>query len=70
MFYQDNRQNVHNLIDRIFKTLFPARGMAERPAQVQLSYQMLDSMLDGRIAICGERTSKRKTPERQRHCSL
>ncbi len=61
MFYQDNRQNAHNMIDRIFKTFFPARGMAERPAQVQLSHQMLDSMLDGRIALCDAGTGIGKT---------
>ena len=35
--------------------------MAERPAQVQLSHQMLDSMLDGRIALCDAGTGIGKT---------
>ena len=52
MFTEDNRKNAHNMIDWIFTKLFPARGMAERPEQVQLSHRMLDTMLDDRIALC------------------
>ena len=44
---QDNRKNAHQEIDHIFKELLPAHGMAERPAQVDLSHRMLDAMLDG-----------------------
>ena len=61
MFTKDNRQNAHNMIDRIFKTIFPARGMAERLAQVQLSHQMLDTMLDDRISLYDAGTGIGKT---------
>ena len=61
MFTKDNRQNAHNMIDRIFTKLFPARGMAERPAQVQLSHRMLDTMLDDRISLYDAGTGIGKT---------
>ena len=35
--------------------------MAERPAQVALSHQMLDAMLDGGIALCDAGTGIGKT---------
>ena len=41
---KDNRQNAHNEIDHVFRDLLPAQGMAERPAQMALSHQMLDAM--------------------------
>ena len=49
------------MIDRIFTKLFPARGMAERPAQVQLSHRMLDTMLDDRISLYDAGTGIGKT---------
>lgn len=53
--------NAHTEIDRIFKVLLPTRNMAERPAQVALSHQMLDAMLDGGIALCDAGTGIGKT---------
>ena len=61
MFTEDNRKNAHNMIDCIFTKLFPARGMAERPEQVQLSHRMLDAMLDDRIALYDAGTGIGKT---------
>ena len=61
MNINNNRQNAHNEIDRVFKVLLPARNMAERPAQVALSHQMLDTMLDGGIALCDAGTGIGKT---------
>ncbi|MDE7243149.1 MAG: ATP-dependent DNA helicase [Oscillospiraceae bacterium] len=61
MFTEDNRKNAHNMIDWVFMKLFPARGMTERPEQVQLSHQMLDTMLDDRIALCDAGTGIGKT---------
>ena len=58
---QDNRKNAHQEIDHIFKELLPAHGMAERPAQVDLSHRMLDAMLDGSIALCDAGTGIGKT---------
>lgn len=57
----DNRKNAHNEIDHIFKDLLPARGMAERPAQVALCHQMLNAMLTGSIALCDAGTGIGKT---------
>ena len=58
---QDNRKNAYQEIDHIFKELLPAHGMAERPAQVDLSHRMLDAMLDGSIALCDAGTGIGKT---------
>lgn len=57
----DNRQNAHNEINRIFKVLLPARNMAERPEQVALCHRMLDTMLEGGIALCDAGTGIGKT---------
>ncbi len=56
MNMNDNRRKAHNEIDHVFKDLFPARDMAERPAQSALSHSMLDAMLDGGIALCDIKT--------------
>ena len=57
----NDRQNAHNDIDHIFKTLFPAQAMPERPEQIALSHRMLDAMLDGGIALCDAGTGIGKT---------
>lgn len=57
----NNRQDAHNEIDHIFKDLFPAQAMPERPEQIALSHRMLDAMLDGRIALCDAGTGIGKT---------
>lgn len=56
-----NRQNAHNEIDHIFKDLFPAQAMPERPEQIALSHRMLDAMLDGGVALCDAGTGIGKT---------
>ena len=61
MNINNNRNNAHSEIDRVFKILLPTRNMAERPAQVALSHQMLDAMLDGGIALCDAGTGIGKT---------
>ena len=58
---KDDRQNAHDMIDRIFCDLLPARGMAERPEQVTLSHRMLDALLDRSIALCDAGTGIGKT---------
>ena len=47
MNINNNRNNAHHEIDRVFKILLPTRNMPERPTQVALSHQMLDAMLEG-----------------------
>lgn len=56
-----NRQKAHAMIDRIFKDLLPAQGMAERSEQIKLSHRMLDTMLNGGIALCDAGTGIGKT---------
>ena len=56
-----NRQKAHSMIDHIFKDLFPAQGMTERSEQIKLSHRMLDTMLDGGIALCDAGTGIGKT---------
>lgn len=43
------RKDPHQDIDHVFRDLLPAHGMVERPAQVELSHQMLDTMLNGSL---------------------
>lgn len=45
------RKDPHQDIDHVFRDLLPAHGMVERPAQVELSHQMLDTMLNGIHAL-------------------
>jgi len=61
MNMNDNRRKAHDELDHVFKDLFPARDMAERPAQSALSHRMLDAMLDGGIALCDAGTGIGKT---------
>ena len=61
MNIKDNRQNAHNEIDHIFNDLLPAQGMGRRPAQIALSHQMLDTMIDKSIALCDAGTGIGKT---------
>ena len=61
MSTNNNRKNSHDMIDRIFHDLLPAKGMSERPEQVSLSHLMLDAMLDGSIALCDAGTGIGKT---------
>ena len=56
-----NRQKAHSMIDHIFKDLFPTQGMTERSEQIKLSHLMLDTMLDGGIALCDAGTGIGKT---------
>lgn len=48
MITYDNKKGTHSAIDHIFRELFPAHGMPERPEQIKLCHQMLDS----KIALC------------------
>ena len=56
-----NRQKAHAMIDHIFKDLLPAQGMVERSEQIKLSHRMLDTMLNGGIALCDAGTGIGKT---------
>ena len=49
------------MIDHIFQEILPDYGMAERPAQIKLSHEMLEAMLGGKIALCDAGTGIGKT---------
>ena len=49
------------MIDHIFQEILPNYGMAERPAQIKLSHEMLEAMLGGKIALCDAGTGIGKT---------
>jgi len=55
------KQDIHHLIDHVFKDLLPAIGMAERPEQIALSHRMLEAMLTDSIALCDAGTGIGKT---------
>ena len=43
-----HEQEAHEMIDHIFQEILPNYGMAERPAQIKLSHEMLEAMLGAR----------------------
>ena len=51
----------HGDIARIFRDLFPAHGMTERPEQTALAHRLLDAMLNNEIALCDAGTGIGKT---------
>ena len=55
------RMEAHTLIDHVFCDLLPASGLTMRPEQVELSHQMLNTMLRGEIALCDAGTGIGKT---------
>ena len=61
MNQNDNRLEAHQLIDHIFIDLLPQHGMVQRPAQIQLSHEMLDAMLREKIALYDAGTGIGKT---------
>ena len=53
MNYKNQYQRkAHQEIDFIFLTLLPQTGLSVREEQVKLSHQMLDTLLEGKIALC------------------
>lgn len=56
-----HEQEAHEMIDHIFQEILPDYGMAERPAQIKLSHEMLEAMLGGKIALCDAGTGIGKT---------
>ena len=56
-----NRQEFHRQIDHVFRDLLPVVGMTEREEQIALCHRLLDTMLNGRIALCDAGTGIGKT---------
>lgn len=46
------QRKVHQEIDYIFFTLLPQEGLSVRKEQVKLCHEMLESLLEGKIALC------------------
>jgi len=61
MMTHSDRIKAHDGINHILIDLFPAHGMTARPAQIELSHQILDTMLDGGIALFDAGTGIGKT---------
>lgn len=53
MFYtRQYFKKVHKEIDFIFRNMLPESGMNVREEQVRLCHRMLDTLMDGKIALC------------------
>lgn len=61
MIPHSNRTEAHDGVDHILIDLFPAHGITARPTQIELSHQILDTMLDGGIALFDAGTGIGKT---------
>ncbi len=46
------KQQAHRKVEDIFKHILPQSGLAVRREQIALCHAMLDSLLDGSIALC------------------
>lgn len=51
-FHGKYQRKVHQEIDYIFLELLPQEGLSVRKEQVKLCHEMLESLLEGKIALC------------------
>ena len=53
MFYKvEYQKRAHQEVEKIFRVLFPEQGLAVREEQIRLCHEMLDTLLEGQIALC------------------
>ena len=53
MFYKvEYQKRAHQEIEKIFRVFFPEQGLAVREEQIRLCHEMLDTLLEGEIALC------------------
>lgn len=52
MKQQTKSGQAHGEIERVFRVLLPANGLAVREEQVRLCHEMLDAVIGGKIALC------------------
>lgn len=53
MFYRkEYERKVHGEIETVFRELLPQHGLCVREEQIQLSHQMLSTLLGNKIALC------------------
>lgn len=51
-FMNSLQKRAHDGIEYVFRKLFPEKGLAVRSDQVRLSHEMLDTIQQGKIALC------------------
>lgn len=61
MTTKEIRAEAHKEITYIFEELLSEHGLTHRPEQVKLSHLMLDTMIEGKIALCDAGTGIGKT---------
>ena len=53
MFYRkEYEKKAHGEIEKVFRDILPKHGLCVREAQTQLGHQMLDTLLENKIALC------------------
>ena len=53
MFYKvEYQKRAHQEVEKIFRVLLPEQGLAVREEQIRLCHEMLDTLLEERIALC------------------
>jgi len=53
MFYKvENQKRAHQEIEKIFRILLPEQGLTVREEQIRLCHEMLDTLLEKKIALC------------------
>ena len=52
MEQQTSFEKAHAMVDHIFRVLLPEHGLMIREAQIMLCHEMLDTLFEGKIALC------------------
>lgn len=53
MFYKvEYQKRAHQEVEKIFRVLFLEQGLTVREEQIRLCHEMLDALLEGKIALC------------------
>lgn len=52
MEQQTSFEKAHAMVEHIFRALLPEHGLMIREAQIMLCHEMLDTLFEGKIALC------------------
>ena len=52
MEQQTSFERVHTMVEHIFRALLPEHGLMIREEQIMLCHEMLDTLFEGKIALC------------------
>lgn len=52
MEQQTSFEKAHTMVEHIFRALLPEHGLMIREAQIELCHEMLDTLFEGKIALC------------------